>query len=305
MHEVGTIYFTGNGLPRNFQMALSWWEKAAKNDYNPSLYSLGRAYREGKGVARHLRTAVEFWAKAAERGHSEAAYQLGNLFAEDGSEMRSLQDAAIWWHNAAHQGHADAQYQIATLYESGAYSHVDVEQSSEVAFQWYQKAVAQGHIASQQKLIIIIIIIIGDFIEGCYEVHCQIPFLRDKRHDGTTERKRRKEYGRTRKNMDMKGTVRKKKKRSKHEGAAARARACATRASSHRCGCKTACSSIIRLVRPVVYLSPRDGGGAPPPTDGHATSTGTRGTRPGGRRADSCATAAPANRCRRVGGNLA
>jgi len=107
----------------------------------------------GKGMCAPCTksTAVEYWTKAAEQGHSEAAYHLGNLLAGDGLEMRSQKDAGMWWFKAGGQGHANAQCRTAALCESGAYSHIGVKNSSEAAFQWYEKIATQSHIASPQK----------------------------------------------------------------------------------------------------------------------------------------------------------
>ncbi len=146
LHELGTIYYTGNGIPRkNIQTGMKWWQKAADKHHFESHYSLGCAHKE----MNEMRFSVEHWTKAAEQGHREAAYNLGNWYTEKKPQESSLDHAKKWWLKAAKQGHVKAQYEIALLYETGT---PGFEQSTVTAHQWFQRAAEQGHELSRQKL---------------------------------------------------------------------------------------------------------------------------------------------------------
>jgi TPR repeat protein len=145
MHELGTIHYTGNGIRKNTQLGMQWWQKAANKGHAESHYRLGCAHKE----RNEMRFLIESWTKAAEQGHCEAAYNLGNLYAEQKPGMTSLKKAKKWWLKAANRGHANAQYRVAVLFETGT---LEFSQSSADALKWYQRAADQGHDLSRQKI---------------------------------------------------------------------------------------------------------------------------------------------------------
>lgn len=50
---MGNSYFYGLGSPKNYEIAVEYYTKAADKGYAPSLYSLGICYEQGKGVKRN------------------------------------------------------------------------------------------------------------------------------------------------------------------------------------------------------------------------------------------------------------
>jgi TPR repeat protein len=49
-HDLGMIYAEGNGVPQDFAKSVTWFRKAAEQDYADAQLRLGMSYLEGKGI---------------------------------------------------------------------------------------------------------------------------------------------------------------------------------------------------------------------------------------------------------------
>ena len=110
-----------HGVPQSFTRAVAWYKKAAEQGYVDAQYNLAVCYHE-LGTHRAPRNLLF----------------TGFLFAE----------AAKLFQKAAKKGDADAQAELGYCYASGE----GVQQSNAEAFEWLQKAAAQGHTQAQQTL---------------------------------------------------------------------------------------------------------------------------------------------------------
>jgi len=63
-------------------------------------------------------------------------------------QANQLKTALDIWSPLAKQGNADAQFGIGVLYNSGS----EIEQNSELAFEWFSKAADQGYAGAQFNL---------------------------------------------------------------------------------------------------------------------------------------------------------
>ena len=59
--------------------AISWWRKAAEQEFTPAMYNLGFCYRYGRGVKKDLTEAARWWRKAADLGDENARDALDSL----------------------------------------------------------------------------------------------------------------------------------------------------------------------------------------------------------------------------------
>jgi uncharacterized protein len=66
---------------------VKWVRKAAEQGHATAQYNLGLMYDTGYGVPKDLVEAVNWYRKAAEQGDAEAQYKLGVLF-EGGQGVR-------------------------------------------------------------------------------------------------------------------------------------------------------------------------------------------------------------------------
>ena len=97
-----------------YDLALKWYEKSAKQGYSESQYGLAGMYREGKGVDVNYEQALNWYQQAAE----------GEFVA--------------------------AQSALATAYERG---HLDLPVDFERAFSWYTKAALGGQLQAAKRLV--------------------------------------------------------------------------------------------------------------------------------------------------------
>jgi TPR repeat protein len=91
--------------------------------------------------------ALPRYREAAQMGDATAAYWLGALFqvgVKSKGIVRDLDQAAWWYRTAGELEHAEAQYSLALLCEKRG----DMNE----AFEWYARAIIQGHALSRSSL---------------------------------------------------------------------------------------------------------------------------------------------------------
>ena len=67
-NNVGYMYSRGEGAPRNFELAVSWFRKSADQGNADGLYNLGVRYANGEGVPRDDAIAFTLFLKASNQG---------------------------------------------------------------------------------------------------------------------------------------------------------------------------------------------------------------------------------------------
>ena len=103
MYELAVALYTGEGVPENPELAVSYFHKAA-NLHVGAAYMLGECLLDGVGVPRHRAAALEWLIVAAELGHrgaqarvlaileSQEHYLRENIPEEQGSLGRDPED---------------------------------------------------------------------------------------------------------------------------------------------------------------------------------------------------------------------
>ena len=132
----------------NYTDAITWYQKAAKQEYANAQYCLGLCYANGWGVVLNHETAVEWYRKAAGQGHADAQYCLGLCYANGWGVTLNHETAVEWYRKAAGQSHADAQYCLGLCYANGW----GVEQNDKTAVEWYHKSAELGNAEAQTHL---------------------------------------------------------------------------------------------------------------------------------------------------------
>ncbi len=75
-YNLGSMYYNGEGITRNYKEAFKWFRKASEQGNASAQYKLGVMYYEGKGVTRDEMEALKWWRKAAEQGDVRAQKRL-------------------------------------------------------------------------------------------------------------------------------------------------------------------------------------------------------------------------------------
>ena len=111
--RLGQLYYHGHGVRESDQIALQWFERAARQGLADAQFHAGNMYAYGlvslPADADPNRLAAQWYFEAASQGHAEAQYSLGILFLTGSGVLQDNDEARKWISRAAAQGHADAK----------------------------------------------------------------------------------------------------------------------------------------------------------------------------------------------------
>jgi len=139
-YEIGVRYSEGRGVPANLELAVQWFDRAAKQGLAPALYRLGSLYEKGLGVKKDLDKARQLYLAGADKGNAKAVHNLAVLYAEGIDGKPDYRTASQWFRKAADRGVADSQYNLGILYARG----IGVEQNLAESYKWFALAAQQG-----------------------------------------------------------------------------------------------------------------------------------------------------------------
>lgn len=113
--NLGTMYHTGKGGPKNFTEALRWYTEAAKANYADSQFNLGIMNELGEGMKQDFAAAAKWYRLAAEQGYAPAQTALGTLYASGSGVTPDRGEAYKWYTLAAAKGDDNAKRRMATI----------------------------------------------------------------------------------------------------------------------------------------------------------------------------------------------
>jgi len=146
--RLGSMYYYGEGEPRDYGEAMRWARKAADQGNAWAEYDIGAFYESGKGVPQDDAAAARWYRKAAEQGEARAEVALGTMYFYGQGVTEDREVAAAWYRKAAEKGLARAQYDLSYAYAHGQ----GVPQDQAEADRWLHKAAAQGDKNAEQEL---------------------------------------------------------------------------------------------------------------------------------------------------------
>lgn len=148
-YQKGREYFNGTGsVPRDYQKAFYWCQKAAVNNHTGAQCQMGAMYYYGEGVEKNPKMAFYWFEKAAKQGRAEAQRKLGVYYESGYGVEQNMQTAVYWYKQAAKQGHAEAQCDLGMCYKYGKGVAKDLQMSA----YWYEQAAKQGNTEAQYAL---------------------------------------------------------------------------------------------------------------------------------------------------------
>lgn len=149
------MYMEGWGGLDDYDVGLSYLEKAANQGYGKAELELAEHYAEELLGGEHYAEKAIYWgARAAEHGFIQAAAIVGNMYAVECPGVEKNNNKALYWfRKAADSGDAYAQYQVGIFYEFG----FGVEKNLENAFCWYRKSKESGYKTTQERKLVSIL----------------------------------------------------------------------------------------------------------------------------------------------------
>ena len=106
-------------MSSNFSNVVDTLIEAAKQGNTRVQIMLAEHYIEGDGVPRDIDEAMKWWQMAAEQGDVTAQYNLAQCYREKNNPA----EAVKWYRKSAEQGYAEAQYMLALRYDNGKFQH--------------------------------------------------------------------------------------------------------------------------------------------------------------------------------------
>ena len=150
---IGRAYELGEGLPRDLNSAVDWYEKAARKNHVESIYRLSQYSK-----ARNLSEYYRFLKQANDLGHAEASKEYHQLFNDaafkerqyDISKILYGEESLNWLKVSAEHGYILAQIELADRYKTGN----GAPKSTWRAFLWYREANCENKNYDEVKSII-------------------------------------------------------------------------------------------------------------------------------------------------------
>lgn len=96
-YYIGYLYLNGYGVTQNTKKAVSYLEKAVKQNYDMAEALMGFLYSEGVGVSKNKKKAIELYEKAAEQGNSSAMVNLGVAYYTGDGVGRNVKKAVDYF----------------------------------------------------------------------------------------------------------------------------------------------------------------------------------------------------------------
>jgi TPR repeat protein len=135
---VGFLYQHGFLLPRDSNMAIEWYCKAANNGLNVASYLISTLCDYSDKIESEK--AIEYISLAAKKDVVVANHALGIIFEEGKACEKDLRKSEAFYRKAAERGYAPSAYRIAYLYETGAF----LGGGQKEALEWYERAAELG-----------------------------------------------------------------------------------------------------------------------------------------------------------------
>lgn len=95
--NLGLMYSTGQGTPKDEAEAVKWWRRAAESGVADAQNNLGLMYENGRGVAQDYAAAAHWYRAAALQKKPHAQHNLAALYANGKGVKRDLVQAHMWF----------------------------------------------------------------------------------------------------------------------------------------------------------------------------------------------------------------
>lgn len=141
---LGLMYARGQGIAKDYEAAMSWFEKSYDHGYKSSGYFLGKMFLTGLGTGKDPEKAEGYFESVADND-ARAMYELGLLHFKGVDMPRDLVKSAEWMRKAADAGHPEAQFVLGQFYKAGA----GVDKDIQAAVRWLTSAALNRHKGAQ------------------------------------------------------------------------------------------------------------------------------------------------------------
>lgn len=155
MNEVGTWYYTGKHVRRDYKQAYEWWKKASLKSDIRAIANLGMCYQLGHGVERDSIDAVRLYEKSIRNGNKALLNQrtenaakssfdamlVGDCYEKGIGVRKDYAKAADFYAQAASKGSVDGMRQAGLCYLNA--------KNNDNAFLYFEQGAAKEDLSSE------------------------------------------------------------------------------------------------------------------------------------------------------------
>lgn len=140
MNDLGVLYTLGGQVPRDYSMALYWYQKAIDGGSAEAMNNLATMYLYGVGLARDYVNAFRWFERSAEHGNAHALYSVAVMADIGLGTSRNPALARQMYRRAAECGFTPAMVRVSDDYARRPGGSRDLVE----AYAWLQVALQTG-----------------------------------------------------------------------------------------------------------------------------------------------------------------
>ncbi|MEN8303248.1 MAG: DUF1566 domain-containing protein [Campylobacterota bacterium] len=140
-YALGEVYEKGYPVDVDFQEALIWYEKAAKNGSARAQQYLAYLYQKGKTLPKDIHKSIYWYEKALKNGGENLNYILGILYLNSDSKAIDYKKSFDYFYKSLDSNNSNSEYAVAYMYYNGFGVQKDIEKAK----LFYEKAAAKGN----------------------------------------------------------------------------------------------------------------------------------------------------------------
>ena len=129
--DLGVMYYTGQGVPQNYDEAVRWYRLAAEQGNVAAQSNLAEMYYIGEDVPQDYTEAAKWLRLAAESGDHDVQFNLGMMYAYGDGVVQSVVMALMWFNIASANGNSTAGEWVDE--RGGLMSQADISKAQEMA----------------------------------------------------------------------------------------------------------------------------------------------------------------------------
>jgi TPR repeat protein len=119
MAELGSMYASGLGVPRNLALAQKWFSNAVDSGDPDGAAMVGMIYQHGSGVPQDYRRAITYYRRGVAEHSGLAANQMGYVYEHGLGVKQDLKVASCWYTLAVVNGNPRSAEHLGELEAAG------------------------------------------------------------------------------------------------------------------------------------------------------------------------------------------
>ena len=141
-NEIGLMYYNGDGVDKNYRMALKVFKKGCELGDKDCCYNAGIMLNNGLGVEKNKLKALRFFKRGCELGDGDSCFDAGLMYRFGRGVTQDIKSAIDFYKKACKLGKGDGCYNLGVIYERGI---LKVKKDPTLAIKFYQKACQLGN----------------------------------------------------------------------------------------------------------------------------------------------------------------